>query len=192
MSVGATIAYTIYVPRLGINWLHIKILFTIYFSGEGILFLFFCWIVAAMMRIISKQTEVYAGDKELVSERMDQWQKCSYFLGDLVTHINDCFGFGMLVVYIFISIRMINGCYNLVNELKLVADPSWFRIFGSFFSIIWPLQCFLFLSYGPHRIKQEVNLYQTSPTSAELLKICFRLFYKDGQFDSQVVPFSIL
>ena len=93
----------------------------------------------------------------MASERMDQWQRCFFLMGDLIKKINSCFGFIVLVFYIFIFVRMINGWFTLVTEIRKTDLNFAAIIFGPLLTVLWPLMGFVLVSYGPHQIKQEVN-----------------------------------
>lgn len=137
----------------GIDLRHIRLSFVLYISTAVIIFCVFCWTMAAMLRVVSKQIVSLANAEKVEPERLDQWQRFYYLTGSLVNKMNQCFGFTVLVFFIFIFIRMINGCYTLVTLAK---DNNFGGMFGSFLVLVWPLLAFAVMSYGPHRVKHEV------------------------------------
>ena len=144
--------------RTGVN-LQFRLVFFIYLSGGTISFFLISWVIADILRIISKQIECL-NDKKLASERLDQWQQCFSLLGHFVKQISSCFSFFILVCFIFIFIRLINESFTLLTEIRkdTETDPiNWFVIVGALITILWPSLGFILLSYGPNRIQQEVS-----------------------------------
>ena len=150
---GISLFFILFVPKDGTN-VHFRFFFSIYMCVATVLFVLLCVVVTTILRIISKQMKTI-DNNESASGRMDQWQQCYYFLSESIQQINSCFGLVILMFYIFIFIRMINGCYTVVTEIRKT-DPNFAEIFGPLLTILWPLLGFVLVSYGPYQIKQEV------------------------------------
>lgn len=144
---------------------HITSHLTPMFIYSGIcLFGSLCGIAYAMLNIIGKQIQIRrrirCDEHDFWHRQLTAWKIKYFFIEQFVYHINQCYGFFLLVVLTSYFVRMINisfvFLYSFIRQNFVARNSYQLNVGLHAFYLIQDFVHFSIIVYLPHLIRQEV------------------------------------